>query len=262
MYKKNYSKIEKDFINKGLIIKRVEKINSLTYVNEIIKKNLIKILKLKIKTKNLNFNKLHDYINEKNINAVRLKLISSINKDKNFRKNFFELAKNMLSKIVGNELAMQNNINLSIQIPNDETSLLPIHSDTWSGDSPFESVLWLPMVNCYNTKSMFILNSKKMNTFNRTFSSKKIKSISDLYERFKKDLKFLKINYGDYLLFNQNLPHGNLINITKETRVSLNCRFKGLFTPYSQKDLGSFFSPLKIRAATKLGLDYKIPGDK
>ena len=262
MYKKNYSKIEKDFINKGLIIKRVEKINSLTYVNEIIKKNLIKILKLKIKTKNLNLNKLHDYINEKNINAVRLKLISSINKDKNFRKNFFELAKNMLSKIVGNELAMQNNINLSIQIPNDETSLLPIHSDTWSGDSPFESVLWLPMVNCYNTKSMFILNSKKMNTFNRTFSSKKIKSISDLYERFKKDLKFLKINYGDYLLFNQNLPHGNLINTTKETRVSLNCRFKGLFTPYSQKDLGSFFSPLKIRAATKLGLDYKIPGDK
>ena len=101
-----------------------------------------------------------------------------------------------------------------------------------------------------------------MNTFNRTFSSKKIKSISDLYERFKKDLKFLKINYGDYLLFNQNLPHGNLINTTKETRVSLNCRFKGLFTPYSQKDLGSFFSPLKIRAATKLGLDYKIPGDK
>lgn len=262
MYKKNYSKFERDFINKGLIIKRVEKINSLAYVNEIIKKNLIKILKLKIKTKNLNLNKLHDYINEKNINAVRLKLISSINKDKNFRKNFFELAKNMLSKIVGNELAMQNNINLSIQIPHDETSLLPIHSDTWSGDSPFESVLWLPMVNCYNTKSMFILNSKKMNTFNRTFSNKKIKSISDLYKRFKKDLNFLKINYGDYLLFNQNLPHGNLINITKETRVSLNCRFKGLFTPYSQKDLGSFFSPLKIRAATKLGLDYKIPGDK
>ena len=262
MYKKNYSKFERDFINKGLIIKRVEKINSLAYVNEIIKKNLIKILKLKIKTKNLNLNKLDDYINEKNINAVRLKLISSINKDKNFRKNFFELAKNMLSKIVGNELAMQNNINLSIQIPHDETSLLPIHSDTWSGDSPFESVLWLPMVNCYNTKSMFILNSKKMNTFNRTFSNKKIKSISDLYKRFKKDLNFLKINYGDYLLFNQNLPHGNLINITKETRVSLNCRFKGLFTPYSQKDLGSFFSPLKIRAATKLGLDYKIPGDK
>ena len=78
----------------------------------------------------------------------------------------------MLSNIVGNELAMQNNINLSIQIPNDESSLLPIHSDTWSGDSPFETVLWLPMVNCYKTKSMFILDAKKMNKFNKNVKEK------------------------------------------------------------------------------------------
>ena len=107
---------------------------------------------------------------------------------------------------------------------------------------------------------MFILNSKKMKKFNSVFSSKKIKSVSDLYNKFKKDLNFIKINYGNYLLFNQNIPHGNLINTTKETRVSLNCRFKGLFTPYQQKELGSFFSPLKLRASTKLGLDYKLPG--
>jgi sporadic carbohydrate cluster 2OG-Fe(II) oxygenase len=168
----------------------------------------------------------------------------------------------MLENIIGNELAMQNKINISIQLPNNEDSLLPIHSDTWSGDSPFESVLWLPLVNCYKTKSMFILNAQKIKKFNDAFSSKKINSISDIYKKFKKDLKFIKINYGHYLLFNQNLPHGNLINKTKETRVSLNCRFKGLFSPYHQKELGSFFSPLKLRAATKLGLDYKMPGEK
>ena len=44
---------------------------------------------------------------------------------------------------------MQQRINLSIQLPNDKSSLLPIHSDTWSGDSPFETVVWIPMVNCY-----------------------------------------------------------------------------------------------------------------
>lgn len=262
MKKNQYNKFEKNFIKKGLIIKKTENRNALYYIENIIKKNLLKILKLKINPKNFQLNNLHHYIDEKNINTVRLKLIFEINKDKNFRQNFFTVAKNMISTIVGNELAMQNNINLSIQIPNDETSLLPIHSDTWSGDSPFETVLWLPMVNCYKSKAMFILNAKKMNLFNKTFNDKKIKSISDLYEKFKKDLKFLKINYGEYLLFNQNLPHGNLVNKTQETRVSLNCRFKSLFTPYSQKDLGTFFSPLKIRAATKLGLEYKLPGEK
>ena len=50
MYINNYSKSEKNFLNKKLIIKKVEKSNSLFYINEIIKKNLIKILKLKIKT--------------------------------------------------------------------------------------------------------------------------------------------------------------------------------------------------------------------
>ena len=46
----------------------------------------------------------------------------------------------------------------------------------------------------------------------------------------------------------------------RDYAVSLNCRFKGLFTPYEQKELGSFFSPLKIRASTKIGLEYNLPG--
>ena len=33
---------------------------------------------------------------------------------------------------------MQKSLNLSIQFPKDDSSLLPIHSDVWSGDSPFE----------------------------------------------------------------------------------------------------------------------------
>ena len=53
-------------------------------------------------------------------------------------------------------------INLSIQLPNDNSSLLPIHSDTWSGDSPFETVVWTPMVDCFKTKSMYILKPNKM----------------------------------------------------------------------------------------------------
>ena len=207
----------------------------------------------------MNLNKLHLFLGEKNLNQIRLELINTINGDKSFKKATFLIAEKMLENIIGNELAMQNNINLSIQLPEDESSLLPIHSDTWSGDSPFESVLWLPLVNCYKTKSMFILNSNKIKKFNMAFVNKKIKSVTDLYKKFRKDLNFININYGNYLLFNQNLPHGNLVNRTNETRVSLNCRFKGLFTPYEQKELGNFFSPLKIRASTKNWFRIQFP---
>ena len=39
----------------------------------------------------------------------------------------------------------------------------------------------------------------------------------------------------------------------------MNCRFKSLMSPYSDKRLGEFFEPITMRAATKFGLDYKFP---
>ena len=66
-------------------------------------------------------------------------------------------ARRALEGIVGNELAMQRRINLSVQMPGDDSSVLPVHADVWSGDSPFEVVAWLPLVDCRGTKSMFVL---------------------------------------------------------------------------------------------------------
>ena len=46
----------------------------------------------------------------------------------------------------------------------------------------------------------------------------KIKSSSQVFDLIKNKLKWLKINYGEILIFNQNLPHGNVINLENETR--------------------------------------------
>ena len=42
-------------------------------------------------------------------------------------------------------------------------------------------------------------------------------------------------------------------------RWSMNIRFKGLFTPYSDKKLGDFFDPVTLRAASRIGIDYRLP---
>ena len=81
---------------------------------------------------------------------------------------------------------MQLRINLSIQMPNDTSSLLPIHSDVWSGDSPFEAVVWLPLVNCYKTKSMFILPPSKYNKMKKIFLQKKSSSSEQIFQKIKK----------------------------------------------------------------------------
>ena len=80
-----------------------------------------------------------------------------------------------------------------------------------------------------------------------------------LIEVLKKELSWINIKYGQVLLFNQTLPHGNIINNTKETRFSLNCRFKSIFSPYGDKKIGEFFEPITLRPASKIGMNYKLP---
>ena len=72
-------------------------------------------------------------------------------------KHYYNVASEYLNILVGNELSMQKSINLSIQMPNDKSSLLDLHADTWSGDSPYEVVVWLPLVDCFKKKCIFYL---------------------------------------------------------------------------------------------------------
>ena len=67
----------------------------------------------------------------------------------------------------------------------------------------------------------------------------------------------MKVNYGQILIFNQCLPHGNIVNKEKETRWSLNCRFKSIFTPYSDKKIGEFFEPVSLKKVYELALKFK-----
>jgi len=204
-------------------------------------------------------NDVHKLITVEELNDVRLKVITEMNRDVWFRQAYFKTARNILMTLAGNELAMQRRINLSIQLPNDDSSLLPVHADVWAGDSPFEIVLWIPLVNCYATKSMFITNAAVDEKVQADFSQFKDKSSEDLYQSIEKNVKFLDVPFGSVLLFSQNVMHGNRINQENETRWSMNCRFKSILTPYRGKKMGEFFEPITIRPLTRLGLDYRLP---
>jgi sporadic carbohydrate cluster 2OG-Fe(II) oxygenase len=258
--KKKLQNFVTEFETNGYVVSEVESYESLNFISNFFKKSFSNKYK-EAKKIDEDLNKIHNFIKPKYLNNFRVDLFNKFNENAKLKQAYFNLATNLIENIVGNELAMQKRINISIQLPNDKSSLLPLHSDTWSGDSPFEVVLWLPLVDCYQSKSMFILNQKKLKKFNKIYNYSNNKKESDLYKNIKGDLEFIKIKFGQFLLFNQNLPHGNTINKTKETRVSMNCRFKGLFTPYSGKKLGSFFKPLNIKPATKIGLNYKFPDE-
>ena len=253
-YSKEEEKTIKSFNDNGYIIFKLENKQKLNKIKKFFIKEIGRINKNK--SKSITLDNLHNNIDPKKLNKFRMYLYSKFNKPF-FQKIYFELAKKKLELICGNELAMQRKINLSIQMPDDDSSLLPIHSDVWSGCSPYEIVLWIPLVNVSKTKSMFILPKKINDKYYKNFY--KFKNSSILQKSIDKKIKWLKINYGEGLIFSHSLLHGNKINKSNETRWSFNCRFKSLLSPYDKKSLAETFLPISIRPATSYGINYVHP---
>lgn len=251
--------ISEEFIQNGYIVSDIE--NKQDYENFL--KPFVEHLSstYMVNRNNLTewLNDVHQVISPEKLNDFRLNIIQTINNDKYFRESYYRLAKPLLDIIVGNELAMQRRVNLSIQLPEDDSSLLHVHADTWSGDSPFEVVVWVPIVDCYGTKTMFILPPNKSQRFYDNYTHLQEKDSEYLFKFIEDDLEWIEIKAGQCLLFNQTLPHGNRVNKETETRWSLNCRFKGLFTPYADKKLGEFFEPITAKPASLIGLNYRLP---
>jgi sporadic carbohydrate cluster 2OG-Fe(II) oxygenase len=205
-------------------------------------------------------NTVHERVTVADLNAMRLAVYYEINAAPWLREAYFGLARQSIEALVGNELAMQRRVNLSVQLPNDDSSLLPVHADVWSGDSPFEIVVWLPLVDCHRTKSMYLLPPGPDRAVSGRLQEFASSSAEDLFRAIEPDVEWIDIKFGQVLLFAQSLMHGNRINLEPDTRWSMNCRFKSLFSPYADKRLGEFFEPITVRAATRLGMDYKLPG--
>jgi sporadic carbohydrate cluster 2OG-Fe(II) oxygenase len=205
---------------------------------------------------------IHQLVAPKDLNALRLAIYHGVNAAAWLRPSYFALARRHLELLVGNELAMQNRVNLSIQMSNDDSSILPIHADAFGGETPFQVVVWLPLVDCYRTKSMFILPYAENRALLPRMKEFRAGGMAEVFDAIKDQLVWLDVPFGSVLLFSTNQLHGNVVNGEATTRWSMNCRFTGLFTPYTsqEKKLGSFYLPITTRPVTQVGLDYEPPG--
>ena len=253
-------KISNEYLTQGYIIRPVADFEALEWIRNQFISLIAEAFKIDPNDKPEDIlNQIHQKLSASELNTFRLKIIHGLNAIKEFRQMYFNIARPYLENLVGNELAMQLRVNLSIQFPGDDSSLLPVHADTWSGDSPFETVVWIPLVDCYRTKAMYILSPINSKELSQQFIKLSGKNSNDLYRSIEDKVEWLEVRYGEVLIFDQALPHGNITNKESETRWSMNCRFKGVFTPYGDKKIGEFFEPITLRAASKNGMSYKLP---
>ena len=215
----------------------------------------------------LTLERLHEYVPLREVNDVRLELFKRLNTD--FNEAAALVSKPILEKLVtllGPDLAIQTQINVSIHMPDDLAAKLDAHSDTWSGETPFQLNFWLAVSDCESTGSIFILSPQETARFYADMDADgQCPALEGLVAK-----RLVKFGSGDGVLFNSHLIHGNVLNKTGRTRVSCNVRFKGLFHPESSdaglaiRSRGNFFRPLVISqnslyALKALGIEYEDP---
>ena len=199
-----------------------------------------------------NFHHFIKDISSDNLNKKRIELIKKINRNNKIGNLIFELFRKKIINLFGQDILIQKNINIVIQSPNDPNPS-EIHRDA-PLNSSYEIVVWIPLVDCYKTKSMYILDFNQTNKALK-FLEKNKKNWSKFEQYAKKNSKNPKVDYGNALFFHAGLFHGSNINKEKETRISLNVRFKNLFSPTGLKNQLQYYRPLNISNITKFGAE-------
>ena len=203
---------------------------------------------------------IHEEIELKQLNDVRLSGFKKINSINGWERIYASLAKSRLKELLGPDIAIQSKLNLSMQLPNDESSILGLHTDALSGQSVFEIVLWVPLTNAYESNSMYIFPPHTTYEMLARLPSVEVNGMGHIFEEYIDSAEFITIEYGQAMIFTPTMFHGNILNTTDASRVSINCRFKNIFSTESEvgeRRLGSFYRILELSAITDFGLSYR-----
>jgi sporadic carbohydrate cluster 2OG-Fe(II) oxygenase len=210
---------------------------------------------------------LHDYMDISELNNLRLCIYHELNSSSfDWVDIIPSIAGRHICDYIGPDYCIQSKVNVSIQMPQDRSSILPIHSDCISGDSPWQLNLWIPLTRASDSSSMFIVSHLDTIDYighlaslteNSDYTVQAVMSLQQYANRYERH--FIEAHPGQILIFHPAVLHGNVLNETSLTRISLNIRFKSLYHPDAfstnpDRQLGVYYVPCRTTAVTRFSL--------
>jgi sporadic carbohydrate cluster 2OG-Fe(II) oxygenase len=199
--------------------------------------------------------RLHEHVEAGDpATTFRLALTRVMSEQLDVGREVFTSFESQLASLVGVDVLAQRVPNIVFQPPGDPRPT-ELHRDA-PANSPYEVVVWLPLVDCAGTKSMYLLDrsaSSEVLDFHRAHPDD-----ADGFQHLLDERAVLMdVPYGHALLFWPGLFHGSLVNREADSRLSLNIRFKHLFAPLGMKDPFRYFTVLHTSPLTRLGLAFE-----
>lgn len=202
---------------------------------------------------------LHEHLPDPDAAArLRIDLTHAMVERMSAGRAVFDAFEDSIRPLVGNDVLSQRVANVVLQPPGDPYPTV-LHRDA-PANSPYEVIAWVPLVDCYGTKSMYILD--------RVATARALQHHRDhpdddvgLQRLLDEQAEFVSVPFGHALLFWSGLFHGSVLNAESTTRLSLNTRFKHLFAPLGMKDPFRYFEVLESTPLTRLGLAFQREED-
>ena len=242
---------------KGFIIQNCDKIEPLNEIQICLSNLIQKHFNFTNKDPFASLNQIHKFapnLNEVEINQKRVNLINDFNDQIECGELVFSAFENTITELLGPDILVQKKSNIVIQMPFDPNPS-ELHRDA-PGNSPYEIVMWIPMVDCFKTKAMYILEHDKTSKLYDQLIE------SNDWESFEKEAieksNLVPVKFGEALIFSTTVLHGSHINKEAETRVSLNIRFKNIFSPSGLKNQYEFFKKLKASDLLEIGSELQL----
>jgi len=236
------------------------KTNKLKYLDAFkndLSKFLIERFSLSEKEPNLILNNIHKFAkinSDKMANDLVLEVINNFSKSYDFAEIAYNLFGEQIEKLLGPDLHAQRNNNIVFQYPN-SSRFSELHTDS-PPNSPYEIVFWIPLVDCFDTKSFFVLPVEESKNLINKYKSNHFENWSDFKKESLSKARHVKVNYSEALLFWTGIMHGSLNNQTDESRWCLNVRFKNLFAPCGQNDPLTYYKVFRTSSVTRLAFNH------
>lgn len=146
-------------------------------------------------------------------------------------------------------IAVQRFLNVRVMLPASSVGIFPFHTGLLYGHGPASRSLWLPLTDVTRPEdasaSMRIIGLARSRELVAEATAARL-SVAEMSERFTRESRPLAAGPGQMVLFNQENIHGNVVNATGKTRVSVDFRVaEGRFGDrLAKKPAGGYFALL------------------
>ncbi len=169
------------------------------------------------------------------INRVMLSLLS-FNEASEI---IIESCKDTVEELCGKELLIQRRANTIFNLPGKEQRRQWPHYELMSGISPYTFVLWAPFHDLEDDGGVFYLNQQKSFEFIKLEHKKGLVNGPEIFNKFHNQ-KPAKLKFGEAIIFNPFILHGNIGFSSDLSRVACSVRFQNKHKPLMQKNSDFF----------------------